>query len=135
MVQSGEFINKPKQAWRDFRRFPAKDFTQPLADLVANRTAMNVVEHHSYSAAARHNASHWFGLDLIWLKSEKSKFASSNLGTGEELVKSQAAGRAVALETKPSIDRLMRQRALPSRPGGLPVYSNVPRRIREATEK
>ena len=47
MIQLGECINQHKQPWRDFRCFPAQDFTQPLADLVANRTAMDVVEHRS----------------------------------------------------------------------------------------
>jgi hypothetical protein len=87
VVQLGELIHQHKQTWRHFRRFPAKDFTQPLADLVTNRTAMDVVEHHRCTAAVRPGPSRWFGLDLIWPKSGKSKFASGNARTGEKSVK------------------------------------------------
>jgi hypothetical protein len=59
MVQLGQLINQLKQTWRHFRRFSAKDFPQPLTDLVANRTAMDVVEHHhSFRAAVRPSPSH-----------------------------------------------------------------------------
>ena len=45
MIQLGERIDQHEQPWRDFRCFPTKDLTQPVADLVANRTAMDVVKH------------------------------------------------------------------------------------------
>src|ERR1700721_4096593 len=104
VVQLGEFIHQHKHTWRHFRRFPAKDFTQPLADLVTNRTAMDVVEHHRCTAAVRRGPSRWFGLDLIWPKSGKSKFASGNARTGEKSVKHHAAGCAVAFEIRLSLD-------------------------------
>ena len=61
VVQLGQLIEQHKKTWRRFRRFAAKDFTQPLADLVTNRTAMDVVEHHGCTAAVRPSPSRKFG--------------------------------------------------------------------------
>jgi hypothetical protein len=51
----GQPIDQHKQAWRYFRRFPTQDIAQPFADLVANRTAMDMIENWNCCGAVRHD--------------------------------------------------------------------------------
>jgi len=44
LLQFSQPIKQCKQALRDFQSFRFEDLTQPLSDLVANCTTMDVVE-------------------------------------------------------------------------------------------
>ena len=43
-LQSGQFIDKGEQPWRNFRAFSRQDVTKPVSDLIADRAAMRMVE-------------------------------------------------------------------------------------------